>query len=72
MTHSGSILFDIDLNNLNYTKINRNIVLSFDKLQVENVFSLKNGPVFKIYNMDNERINIMNSEFRRFKSGSGE
>ena len=48
------------------------MALSFDKLKVENVFSLKNGPVFKIYSMRNEVINIKNSEFRSFRSGSGE
>jgi len=41
-------------------------------LKVENVFSYRSGPVFKIYNMDHEMINISNSEFTSFKSGSAE
>jgi len=75
MSHSGSILFDIDLNNLDLRSIPKsvdNVVLSFDQIQVENVFSLKSGPIFKIYNMENEIINISNSEFRSFKAGSAE
>jgi len=48
------------------------VVLSFDKLKVESVFSLKSGPIFKVHRMSNQRIDIMNSEFRSFKGGSGE
>ena len=39
---------------------------------MENVFSLKSGPIFKIQNMEKETIKISNSEFKNFKSGSGE
>jgi len=74
MTCSGSILFDINLNSLDVTKtkVNKNLVLSFDKLKVENVFSLQSGPIFKIHKMNNERIDIINSEFRSFKGGAGD
>jgi len=49
-----------------------NVVLSFDKLKVENVFSYESGPIFMIHSMDDEIINIINSEFKSFKSGSAE
>jgi len=48
--------------------IKNNLVLSFDKLKVDSVFSLNSGPIFKIYNMAGQRIDIINSEFKNFKS----
>ena len=75
MTYSGSILFDIDLINLDPSAVPKsfkNIVLSFDRLKVENVFSFKSGPIFKIYNMNGEKIRITDSEFKSFKGGSAE
>ena len=75
MTYSGSILFDIDLINLDPSAVPKsfkNIVLSFDRLKVENVFSFKSGAIFKIYNMNGEKIRITDSEFKSFKGGSAE
>ena len=67
MTETSSILFDIDLVYANLTS-----TMIFDNLTTENSFSYKDGPMFRIYNMNGSKINIYNSEFKSFKAGSGE
>ena len=61
------MLFDIDLVD---AKLSSTVL--FDNLTTENTFSYKDGPMFRIYNMNGNKINISNSEFKRFRAGSGE
>lgn len=71
IANDNSILFDINLERVKQN-VKTDLRLNFDRVKVENAFSLKSGALFKIYGMNDEIINISNSNFSCFKSGSRE